>query len=93
MLVYDTLFVAEGIEALLAMVAAHTAVSNAAKAHSAGCQVDDGIVDYVGRGKGTRYFISPMIVSNSKSNVKTSLKTRFHPQEPFYVLMLVSHQH
>lgn len=55
--------------------------------------VDDGIVEYIGRGKGTRYFVSPMVVANSKSNVKTSLKTiepyrlraliledlRFHP--------------
>ena len=55
--------------------------------------VDDGIVDYIGRGKGTRYFISPLVVANSRSNVKTSLKTiepyrlralimedlRFHP--------------
>lgn len=55
--------------------------------------VDDGIVEYIGRGRGTRYFVSPKLIANSKSNVKTSLKTiepyrlraliledlRFHP--------------
>lgn len=55
--------------------------------------VEDGIVEFVGRGKGTRYFVSPRVVAHSKSNVKTSLKTiepyrlraliledlRFHP--------------
>ena len=55
--------------------------------------VDDGIVDFIGRGKGTRYFVTPKVVANSRSNVKTSLKTiepyrlraliledlRFHP--------------
>ena len=55
--------------------------------------VDDGILAYSGRGNGIQYFISPTVVSNSRSNIKTSLKTiepyrlralicedlRFHP--------------
>lgn len=55
--------------------------------------VDEKIVAFTGRGKGTQYFISPNVVANSKTNVVTSLKTiepyrlraliledlRFHP--------------
>lgn len=55
--------------------------------------VDEGIVSFTGRGKGTQYFISPQVIKFSKSNVVTSLKTiepyrlralikedlRFHP--------------
>lgn len=55
--------------------------------------VDESIVSFNGRGKGTQYFISPLVVANSRSNVVTSLKTiepyrlkalikedlRFHP--------------
>lgn len=55
--------------------------------------VDEGIVSFTGRGKGTQYFISPQVIKFSKSNVITSLKTiepyrlralikedlRFHP--------------
>lgn len=55
--------------------------------------VEDGILSYIGRGKGTQYFISPTVVNNSKSDIRTSLRTiepyrlraliledlRFHP--------------
>ena len=50
-------------------------------------------IAYIGRGKGTQYFISPTVVNNSKSDIRTSLRTiepyrlraliledlRFHP--------------
>lgn len=55
--------------------------------------VEEGIISFTGRGKGCQYFISPDVVSNSRSNIKTSLRTiepyrlraliledlRFHP--------------
>lgn len=61
--------------------------------HYIGKLLDEGILASTGRGKGTQYFISPAVVSNSRSNIKTSLRTiepyrlralikedlRFHP--------------
>ncbi len=61
--------------------------------HYVGKLVDEGIIAFTGRGKGCQYFISPNVVNNSRSNIKTSLKTiepyrlraliledlRFHP--------------
>lgn len=61
--------------------------------HYVGKLVDEGIISFSGRGKGCQYFISPNVVNNSRSNIKTSLKTiepyrlraliledlRFHP--------------
>jgi len=61
-----------------------------------GSLVDERIIDFSGRGKGTQYFISPRIFVNSRSNIVTSLKTiepyrlkaliiedlRFHPECP-----------
>ena len=44
-LFHDALFMGEGIETLLAVIAAHAAVAHAAKAHAAGGEVDDGIID------------------------------------------------
>ena len=54
---------------------------------------DEGIIASKGKGKGTKYYISPELISNAKSNIPTSLKTiepyrlkalikedlRFHP--------------
>ena len=35
----------------------------------------NGIVQTRGRGKGTKYFVNPDIISNSKANIRTTLKT------------------
>ena len=44
-LFYNALLMGEGVKALLAMIAAHAAVAYAAKAHAAGGEVNDGIID------------------------------------------------
>ena len=45
MLIYNTLFMAKGFKAFLSVIAAHATAANAAKAHSACCQMDNRIVD------------------------------------------------
>lgn len=37
--------------------------------------VDEGIVSIRGKGKTAKYFINPTIIANSKSNIRTTLKT------------------
>lgn len=43
--VYDAFIMGKGIKAVLTVVSAHPAFSEAAEAHFAGGQVDDGIID------------------------------------------------
>lgn len=45
LLIHDALGVGEDVEALLAVVSAHAALTNASEAHLTGGQMDDGVVD------------------------------------------------
>ncbi|MGL5912846.1 MAG: ATP-binding protein [Bacteroidales bacterium] len=37
--------------------------------------LDEGIISSRGRGKGTKYFVNPTLISNAKANIQTTLKT------------------
>lgn len=43
--VYDALIVGEGLKACFAVVGTHAALPEAAEAHLAGGQMDDGVID------------------------------------------------